>query len=296
MISVMELNYLKYFHAVAKAKSFTRAARLLRVQQPAISKTVRMLEDQLGVILLERHKSGIILTKTGEEIFLRCENIFSQVDEIQTVSDLEKKDCHGLLSFAVTDAVSHYVLPSILNSFLDSHPRVRPSIFAGSSNLIFKELFEGRSEFGVTFTRPDGDDFDVTELIRVPFVLVGSTQHLKKHDLEDSFIISREIDYPKSRPFPVLEMLKRNKVHVNVVVSSNNLDFQKEMVRQGRGVALLPQFMVKSALARGSFTRLFPRKDFSYPLSLVTRRRKLLSRNANTFLEHWRECQISAIE
>jgi DNA-binding transcriptional LysR family regulator len=290
----MELNHLKYFHAVAKARSFTRAARALRVQQPAISKTVRLLEDQLGVVLLERHKNGVILTKAGEEIFLRCENIFSQVDEILTVSDLEKKDCHGLLSFAVTDAVSHYVLPSVLNDFLEDHPRVRPSIFAGSSNLIFKELLEGRSEFGLTFTQPDGDEFEVTELERVPFALVASTQHLKKQDLSDAFIISREIDYPKSRPFPVLEMLRRNKVHVNVVLSSNNLDFQKEMVRQGRGVALLPLFMVKSALSRGSFTRLQHRKDFSYPLSLVTRRRKLLSRNAATFIEHWRSLQAAA--
>lgn len=290
----MELNHLKYFHAVAKARSFTRAARALRVQQPAISKTVRLLEDQLGVVLLERHKNGVILTKAGEEIFLRCENIFGQVDEILTVSDLEKKDCHGLLSFAVTDAVSHYVLPSVLNAFLEDHPRVRPSIFAGSSNLIFKELLEGRSEFGLTFTQPDGDEFEVTELERVPFALVASTQHLKKQDLSEAFIISREIDYPKSRPFPVLEMLRRNKVHVNVVLSSNNLDFQKEMVRQGRGVALLPLFMVKSALSRGSFTRLQPRKDFSYPLSLVTRRRKLLSRNAATFIEHWRSLHAAA--
>jgi DNA-binding transcriptional LysR family regulator len=66
------------------------------------------------------------------------------------------------------------------------------------------------------------------------------------------------------------------------------------MVRQGRGVALLPLFMVKSALSRGSFTRLQHRKDFSYPLSLVTRRRKLLSRNAATFIEHWRSLQAAA--
>lgn len=292
----MELNHLKYFHAVAKANSFTRAAKILRVQQPAISKTVRLLEDELGLKLLERRKTGVVLTKAGEEIFLRCENIFNQVEEIVRISDLEKTDCHGLLSFAVTDAVSHYVLPAILNKFLDNYPKVRPSIFAGSSNLIYKELFEGRSEFGITFTQPDGDDFEVNELIRIPFFLIASTQHIKKHDLSSSFIISREIDYPKSRPFPVLEMLRKNRVPVNVILSSNNLDFQKEMVRQGRGIALLPHFMVKSSLARGSFTRLHNKKAFSYPLSLVTRRGKLLSKNATTFIEHWRAVQHDVID
>lgn len=292
----MELNHLKYFHAVAKVNSFTKAAKILRVQQPAISKTVRMLEDQLGLRLLERHKTGVVLTKAGKEIFSRCENIFTHVEDILRISDLEKTDCQGLLSFAVTDAVSHYVLPNILNKFLDQFPKVRPSIFAGSSNLIYKELMDGRSEFGITFTRPDSDDFEVQELIRVPFFLVASTQHLKKNDLSTSFIISREIDYPKSRPFPVLEMLHKNKVQVNVILSSNNLDFQKEMVRQGRGIALLPNFMVRQALARGSFTRLHSKKIFSYPLSLVTRRGKLLSKNAMTFIEHWQNVQETALD
>ena len=249
---------------------------------------MRLLEDHLGVVLLERNRKGLRLTRTGEEIFRRCEQIFAGVSDIEAISDAEKCECLGPLSFGITDSLAHYVLPGVLRSFLETYPKVRPSVFAGSSNLICTEILEDRVEFGIFFSRPEQDLFQISELFRVPFVLVGATQ-LKRRLTPSSFIISREIDYPKSRPFPVLQMLRRNGIEVSPIVSSNNLDFQKQMVKEGLGVALLPRFMVKDAVHRGTLSIFHPRKDFSYSLILVTRKRKVLSKNALTFLDHFRK-------
>lgn len=284
----MELNHLRYFYLVAREGSFTRAAKILRVQQPTISKIVHQLEQNLNVILLERHKSGVRLTKAGGEIFSRCEDIFGLVDEIRSLSDSENTACQGLLSFGLNDAAACYVLPRIMKSFLEQHPRVRPSIFAGSSNLICNEIREGRIEFGVSFTQPDKSEFQVSELVQVPFQLVVATSQLRTPHISSSFIISRDIDYPKSRPFPVLEILQRNRLKVEIMITSNNLDSQKEMVLQGLGVALLPSFMVKAEIRRCSLTILHPTKDFSYTLKLITRHRKVLSRNALVFLDEFK--------
>lgn len=75
MSTSVELNHLKYFYLVAREKSFTRASRLLRVQQPTISKMVRNLESQLGLVLLERQSRGTHLTPAGERIYRSCEAI-----------------------------------------------------------------------------------------------------------------------------------------------------------------------------------------------------------------------------
>jgi DNA-binding transcriptional LysR family regulator len=281
----VELNHLKYFYVVAKEGSFTRAAKALRIQQPTISKTVRLLEADLGVTLLERLRSGVQLTHAGAEIFRNCEEIFSRIDQIRSVPGQESGDCQGPLSFGMTDAASSYLAPAVLKEYLGQHPQVRPSMFGGSSNLIVNELLEGRVEFGVFFTRPLHDEFLVKDLVKVPFVVVVATRHLGRPRLRQSLIISRDIDYPKARPFPVLAMLKRNHIQVNVALSSNNLDSQKHMVLAGLGIALLPRFMVKGELQSGDLSTLYPKRDFNYTLKLVTRKRRALSKNASTFLD-----------
>ena len=281
----MELNHLKYFHAVVKEGSFTRAAKAMRIQQPTISKMVRSLEDELGVVLLERYRSGVHLTHAGGEIFKRCEEIFKSVEEIKTVSGQEMTECQGALSFGLTDSAASSLGPTVLEEFLARHPKVRPSLFSGSSNLICNELNEGRVEFGLFFTVPNSEDFFVKELVKIPFQVVISNEHKNKPKLRSHFIISRDIDYPKSRPFPVLEMLKKNKVEFDVAASSNNLDAQKQMVLKGLGAALLPRFLIKSDIAAGHLAVLYPKKEFSYTLKLVTRKRWVLSKNAETFLE-----------
>ena len=225
----MELNQLKYFYAVAREGGFTRAAHVLRIQQPTISKMVRQLEERLNVTLLERHRHGIQLTKAGSDVLMICEEIFARVDALEAFSEHEKTECQGLLSFGMTDAATSYVLPRILKGFLKTHPRVRPSIFAGSSNLISNEIAEGRVEFGVFFTKPDRDDFQASELAPIPFQLVIAADKARHQGLRSSFIISRDVDYPKARAFPVLEMLHRNRVKVDILITSNNLDSQKQM-------------------------------------------------------------------
>jgi LysR family nitrogen assimilation transcriptional regulator len=291
----MELNHLKYFYTVAREGSFTRASKILRIQQPTISKMVQLLEQQLDTVLFERHKRGVRLTDAGAEVLAICENIFSQVEAIREFSEQQSTECQGLLSFGMTDSIVVYLLPGIINGFLKKHPKVRPSIFAGSSNLISNEIREGRAEFGVFYTRPDKVDFEISEMLNIPFSLVIATQQAKSQTVKSRLIISRDIDYPKARPFPVLEMLNRNKVKADIFVTSNNLDSQKRMVMEGLGVALLPRFMVKQEITKGQLTELLPRKDFVYSLKLVTKHRKVLSRNALVFLEEFKSRMKSLV-
>ena len=284
-----ELNYLKTFVAVARSGSFTKAAKILRVQQPTISKTVALLEEQLSMSLFERHRKGVQLTKIGGEVLQLCENIFIYVEEIASITDRERTECHGLLPFAVTDSVSSYVIPGILGDFLRKHPKVRPSIFSGSSNLIGSEIREARVEFGIYYTSPSLHEFQVKELVSVPFKLVGSKEWGQRWPQKPPLIISRDVDYPKAKPFPVLEMLQKANVRLEIVLSSNSLEAQKQMVLQGLGVALLPGFMLRDELMSGQLVEMPQRKKFCYSLKLVTKKRKVLSKNAQVFLEHFCE-------
>jgi DNA-binding transcriptional LysR family regulator len=280
----MDLLRLKYFYAVAKEGGFVKAAKVLRVQQPAISKMVRQLEESLELTLFERHKRGVKLTQVGTEIYKKCQTLFDQVDAIHALADSQQEGCQGSLSIGATDSVASYVLPQLLGKFLRHHPKVEPSLFAGTSNLICREISEDRIEFGVFFTVPEGD-FKITDIAEVPFELVGPKNISVSEAIALGFVLSREIDYPKHRPFPVLEMLRANQIPVNVAITSNNLDAQKQLVMEGLGVALLPSFMVRKEVKKGQLQNLFPKKSFRYSLKVVTRKRKVLSKSAATFLQ-----------
>ena len=285
----MELNHLKYFYTVAKEGSFTRASQSLKIQQPTVSKMVRHLEGQLGVVLLERHKKGVRVTKSGGELFRSCEEIFDRIEEIRSFSARQSIECEGRLSFAVPSSVSSYLIPKILKKFLAQNPKSQASIWTGTPHWIGQEIIDGNAEFGILYADSEPSDFQVSDLCRVRFRLVIASQHFKDQTLRSSFVISRETDYSKSTPFPVIEMLSKNRLKFTRVISCNNLDSQKQLVREGMGVALLPAFMVKEEIEKGDFTVLQPQKDFSSSLKLVTRKGKVLSRDAATFLDTFRE-------
>lgn len=285
----MELNHLKYFYTVAKEGSFTRASRVLKIQQPTVSKMVRSLEEQLGMQLLERHKKGVRITRSGGELFRSCEEIFNRIEEIRSFSMRGNVECDGRLLFAASSSVACHIIPKVLKNFLSRHPTSQASIFTGPQHSIGQEILDGHVEFGILYGDTDHGDFQVSELFPIRFRLVVATQHMKRRDLRSSFVISREPESHRSAPSPVISILKKHKVKFTRVISCNNLESQKHLVQEGLGVALLPGFMVKTEIDNGTFTVLQPQKDFSIPLQLVTRRGKVLSRDAGTFLDIFRE-------
>lgn len=284
----MELNHLKYFYVVARERGFTRAAKVLRVQQPGISKVVKQLEEDLGVVLLERLKREVRLTQAGEEIFLYCRDIFSSVEAIERLAEKNQDECQGPMRLGMSDSIASHLLPEILAKFLQKNSRVKPAIFTGTSQSICTELREGRIDFGLFFTVPEGD-YEVKELDAVSFRLVVAAKHAKDPQVLSSFIGSRSVDYPQIRSFPVVEMLKANRLPAEMQITCNNLDTHLQMVRRGLGVALLPSFMVKEDLAKKYLRILYPDRRFEYRMKLVMRKTGGLSHNSVVFIEAFRK-------
>ncbi len=287
----MELNHLRHFYIVAREKGFTRASKVMRLQQPAISKTIKTLEESLGVRLLDRHARGVSLTTAGEEVYERCRLIFSTVQDLESFSQKQKVECSGPLRFGASDAITSYLIPQTLKPYLKEHPKVRPIFFTGTSGAICDELRQNRIEFGLFFTVPEDRSLEIESLGQIPFALVVSSKAMKAlPDLSRCFIGSREVDYPKGRSFPVMEMLKARGLKPEVLISSNHCDSHRRMVLEGLGFALLPEFMVREDLERGRMTQILPEKKFSYGLRLAMRKKKALSRNAQSFISIFRDC------
>ncbi len=283
----MELNHLKYFYLVAQKGSFTKAAAALSINQPGVSKAVGQLEETLGIRLLERHKRKVFLTKAGQAIFSKCERIFQDCFDIKAIAEDERSTCKGALAFCASEPIASHIVPDINEKMIMAFPDVIPATFCGTSSQLFEKISSGEFEFGLFFHIPDiGPDLEMRKLGMIPHDLVISAKYFQDKKVRSTFIGSREVDDIKTRRFPTIERMRKHDPNVQIRISSNSLTAHKNMVLKGLGVSILPHFLVAQEVKAGQMKRLLANEKSEFPLKLVLRKNKSLSRNARTWLEY----------
>ncbi len=116
---------LQVFHAVARLLSFTKAAEVLHMTQPAVTFQIRQLEDQFDTRLFDRTHNRVSLTEAGKIVFEYAERIFEQYSEMENAIREMTDDISGSLTIGASTTISEYMLPSLLGEFNAKNPDVR---------------------------------------------------------------------------------------------------------------------------------------------------------------------------
>jgi DNA-binding transcriptional LysR family regulator len=143
-------NYrVQVFRAVAEQASFRRAAEQLHISQPSVSQHVQVLEDELGMRLLDRTSTGIRITPAGELLlsFARRSSRLSQ-HVLAALARLEGQP-GGELKLAASTTLAQYLLPRILGMFLKENPRIRLTLRSGNSEQVSGWVLHGEAELGL---------------------------------------------------------------------------------------------------------------------------------------------------
>jgi DNA-binding transcriptional LysR family regulator len=145
----MELRHLRYFLAVAEALNFTKAAALLRIAQPALSRRVQDLEDEIGVDLLKRSPRGAILTAEGKVFLEKVRQILKLSDEsVEQVRALARGE-EGELHMGYAPGPTVEILPPALAAFQKAFPRVRVLLHDFSEQELIEGLRNGKLELAL---------------------------------------------------------------------------------------------------------------------------------------------------
>ncbi|MES2801872.1 MAG: LysR family transcriptional regulator [Bdellovibrionota bacterium] len=282
----MNLLHLHYFYTVAKEGGFLRASKLLRIQQPAISRMVHQLEEDMGFKLFERVGRNVQLTAQGSEVFASSKKIFAEVDSLKlSVGQLSHEKQGPLLLAAAEPVASHYI-PAILKAYMDANPKVYPQIFSGPAAMLFDKLLNGSLELGIFFHIPElPERLEIFTTKKTRYYLVVRKDLRRKTQILESFIGSREIDDVSTKKFPTLDRLRKDYPEAKITISSNNLTAHKALVLQGLGVAVLPDFLVEAEIKNGSLLDLYPKENFQFQLKFIKRKTSVLSANASYFLD-----------
>lgn len=174
----------------------------------------------------------------------------------------------------------------MLKVFLDKYPQVYPQIFSGPASSLLESIASGAFELGLFFHIPDlNDKLEIFHRIPFRYRLVVRKDLRRNKRVCESFIGSREIDDTSNCRFPTLERLKKDYPQARIRISSNNLTAHRQMVFEGLGVSILPEFLVKEDLREGVLADLYPNENFQFDLKAVKRKTAILSMNTKMLFE-----------
>ena len=151
----MELRHLRYFIAVGEEEHFGRAAERLRVVQPALTRQIQQLEEEIGCSLFERLKRGVRLTEAGRSFLEEARRFLSDLERGVERTRLVAQGKVGRLRIGFTDGATYSgEFPSILRDFRDKWPDVRLDLFPSNSVAMGEQLREQRLDIGFVYELP----------------------------------------------------------------------------------------------------------------------------------------------
>ena len=151
----MEIRTLRYFLAVAREENMSRAAELLHVTQPTLSKALKALEDELGKKLFTRHSFSIALTEEGILLRNRAEDLVSMADKIEKEFLSLDELTGGELYFGLAESYQIRYLAREIRTFKLSYPGLRYHITSGDTEQVTEKLDKGLLDFAVICETPD---------------------------------------------------------------------------------------------------------------------------------------------
>ncbi|WP_314724568.1 LysR family transcriptional regulator [Enterocloster bolteae] len=160
----MEIRVLRYFLAVVREEGINRAAEVLHITQPTLSRQLSQLEEEVGVKLFHRGAKKITLTNEGILLRRRAEEILALVD--RTEQELTEQDelVEGRVVIGGGELAAMQELPEIIASFREKYPLVTFDLFTGNADLVKEQMEKGLIDIGVLLEPIDMEKFDFIRL------------------------------------------------------------------------------------------------------------------------------------
>ena len=253
----MDVRALRYFVEVVRQNSFTRAAQVLFVTQPTISKMVRQLETELGTPLLNRQGKSFRLTDAGQVTYERGLDVLAAQARLRAeLADLGAL-ARGRLAIGLSPMVGSTFFAPVLQTFRLRHPQVELKIVEDGALAIETDITHGRLDVGVTVLPTDQAQFETHPFAYSQLCLLApresvwsSRKKVAMADLaQESFILYNDDFVLSGR---ILDAGRQAGFTPAIASRSNQWDFIAAMVGAGLGIALLPSIVCEK-LSRENF-------------------------------------------
>lgn len=244
----MEIHQLRYFQAVVRHGTFSRAAKVCHVSQPSLSQQILKLEAEVGAALFRRTRRGAVLTPRGEQLLPHAQVLLNELGVIQ--QDVCGSGPGLELAVGAIPTIAPYLLPALIQRCLRVRPGLQFRVTEETTDALLESLREGRLDFGIASPPfPGVRDMTVEPLMEDELLLTMPRRHplgrrasITVRDVMDHPLILMKEAHCLSRQ--TLEVCKRTVSDPSVFVDSSQLDTVLAMVETGLGLTLTPRLAV----------------------------------------------------
>jgi DNA-binding transcriptional LysR family regulator len=241
----MDVRQLEMFRAVAEEGAFTRAAQRLHVSQSAVSRQLKLLEEELGTLLLHRTGRGVTLTATGELMLKTANRIHRDMQDVVWQISENQALQRGLLRLGGGMTVCMYILPRLLKKFRTLHKEVDLRVTSGTSEGILRLVRNHQVDLGLLTLPIVEADLEVRPVLKEEMVVVTAPGHpLSRERAVEPRRLGRYpliLFEPGSNTRKVLDrFFLEHEIPVSVAMETENVEIIKAMVASGVGVTVIP--------------------------------------------------------
>lgn len=289
----MEIRELKYFLAIARAQSISKAAEILFITQPSLSRQMQNLEKEIGKQLFIRGNKKITLTETGILLRKRAEEILALYEKTQTEILTPSESISGDIFIGGGESYAIETIAKIAKKLQTDNPNVTFHLFSGDANDVTEKLDKGLIDFGILVEPADITKYDY---LRLPLKdtwgvlmrkdsLLAEKEFITPDDLHNVPIIRSEQTMKRNALF---DWFQKDADSMNVVATYNLLYNASVFVKQGLGYAFgLDRIINTTNDSELTFRPLNPMIETS--LVIVWKKYQIFSKPAEKFLELLKE-------
>lgn len=259
----IDLKAMRYFSAVAMARSFSRAAEQLRIAQPALSLQVKKIEDELGVALLARTSKGAMLTAEGERFLGYATDILRRFETACEDVRASASEPIGKVALGLPQSMAKILTVPLVRESLTRWPKIKLQVIEMNSGYIPGFLSAGHIDMGVMFLAEPAHGFRFRQLVEEKLVLVGPAgafptivegRWQDASEVPMSDLAKLKMVLPTGM-HSLRELIngytKRSQLKLNVIAEVNAIPQLIDLAQAGIGFTILSYPSVRSELARG---------------------------------------------
>jgi DNA-binding transcriptional LysR family regulator len=282
----MELRQLRYLDAVARCRSFTKAAQELHIAQSALSQQVGRLERDLGVELLRRTTRHVEVTEAGEVVLARARRALAEVDAVRADVDAILGLVRGTLRLGGVPPIGRTHPATLIAEFTRAHPGVAVTVHEGVAFALLGQLRDGSLDLVIALVDPDSvEALDGVRLLDEELVLITALDHplaRARRVRVDAVAGQPLVAYGAGSA--LRDVLLRLVPAGRVIAEANDQVTVRELVARGLGVSLMPRSVVAAHSESLAIRPLSPRH--ALPVSLLWRAGERPTPAAHAFREH----------
>ena len=260
---------LKVFYTVARRLSFTKAAEELYISQPAVTKHIHELEQQLGMALFERIGNRIKITRAGQVMLRHADDIFTSYRNLEYEINQLKHEQGGLLALGASSTIAQYFIPPLLAQFNQRYTEITSSLISGNTEQIEQALIDKSIQLGLIEGRSKNPVLKYVEFAKDEIVLVGNISYdyggnnpLTAAELKNIPLLMRE--HGSGTLEVITDELKRLKLKLTdlqIAMYMGSTESIKSYLHHAPCAAFISLQAVKRELEAGEF-KILPVKNF----------------------------------